>query len=845
MTDNLTRREFLRNSGLAATAGFIPDLPFVFSPDGEAGLDVLSPETSDHLAAIAVNDRTAKITAATFAGSVGLVAGTKLEFENTFPFVSVAEAYRLHKMRDVLPEEYEEEVEELRSSLYLVPPLVALAEVGSSIKGDISALLYDEVTQFHRRKVSEKLAMDDLKAKTHEVQDLRELDVNEISEKLRQYKDEVVSIIASNAALSSVLAPLATTYASSGAAKDAFPVLISALTKAYHASSILERKRNNIELTEEEEAMILQEALDKATLKVSGPKPEDRKYKVPQPDKSYSALSLAQSSNLAGMALWGDPPMLASLMINKDAIEHFSDSLEGFGYSQLASLAGNMYWLKSLNLDYSPANMGFYMKEYGSYFVETTKRIKNTLAKRKYRDTGLFGNRIQMEMLASRLNQVGHGEVTQRTVNSLQESLHKIHDIPRIIEFDIESFLAAKGIGLQDFIQKAFVKAGLANMPEEVDFSIYETRQEAFNAIQEIYQDPVRRSEVLAQYDQYLAEQNKQRLQQTFLDLLKCKPADAEALNELSSITKEIFGDERDPEHILKEAEEAFGEMDSLGAEASEEAKAKFMKRLSVLGRIGPTELKVVYNAARQEYERNGDQHGEEHKGRFGLNSESWEVATALLDQLPAVPALIRVCKGFLRDQFGISIDHGVEGEKITPELAEKMMPVILELTAFISSSADNVAAYLFGKKMLEFIFNEAYASDEVAIDEVLEKYPSLRKFINKSALFTAVAAGSLSKIGNGANFLMKKISAELQGREIKTKFEEVDMIGSVANVYSHVQTQAIILFMNTEYHVLKNTGRLTKTASQIDNDEDDEDHSEETFYDRWRRYDQARKAAA
>lgn len=114
------------------------------------------------------------------------------------------------------------------------------------------------------------------------------------------------------------------------------------------------------------------------------------------------------------------------------------------------------------------------------------------------------------------------------------------------------------------------------------------------------------------------------------------------------------------------------------------------------------------------------------------------------------------------------------------------MVALTLGATAVISSVADNVAAYLFGKKVMEGIFEKAYGPD-------FKKDFLLKQYANNAPLLAAIIGGSATKVGNGANFLIKKVEAKLEGNEIKVEQRRIGLGESVVNPYSDVQVGAVI----------------------------------------------------
>lgn len=124
------------------------------------------------------------------------------------------------------------------------------------------------------------------------------------------------------------------------------------------------------------------------------------------------------------------------------------------------------------------------------------------------------------------------------------------------------------------------------------------------------------------------------------------------------------------------------------------------------------------------------------------LSHSAKEVLWALLTQIPAVPSAARVAAKVIPLAAGVK-----EGEVPTASQLKTIITLTLILEAILSATADNVAAYLFGEKVLMDFFKSTYGAD------LFSKSPESLDQIAVASLKIAENAGNLTKVGNGPNF--------------------------------------------------------------------------------------------
>jgi len=188
--------------------------------------------------------------------------------------------------------------------------------------------------------------------------------------------------------------------------------------------------------------------------------------------------------------------------------------------------------------------------------------------------------------------------------------------------------------------------------------------------------------------------------------------------------------------------------------------------------------------AAREEVKRMIEnfmhQRNSAHEGHNGASHAAKDVRNALFTQLFAVGSLQTITKKIL----------GLDDPALvmTPQKVQVLIGAVLGSVAAVSSIADNVAAMLFGIDVLEKVSQKAVGNT------VYEANPEIGSTARRWAFLMSVLAGSLSKIGNGANMAIELLEAILRNDEsdVLNIINEHNRLGrSFANVYSVVQVLA------------------------------------------------------
>lgn len=190
---------------------------------------------------------------------------------------------------------------------------------------------------------------------------------------------------------------------------------------------------------------------------------------------------------------------------------------------------------------------------------------------------------------------------------------------------------------------------------------------------------------------------------------------------------------------------------------------------LDALSQGGKDTVLAGLTKAYEQLEEAGPEEGE---------SPAIEQLKALLTQLPAVPSLVQTAQSAISQAT-----ESMQGS--TADKIRSIAHMVLLSEAFLSSCADNVAAMLYARNVLDKALAQTFGKDNWQ-----EEYPQLDLCIRLATLMTAVWGGAHSRIGNGSNFIIqgKKGTIDTKGK-ISLENDAVNLGTSFANPYSFLQT--------------------------------------------------------
>jgi|GEM_PF-3767719 len=172
------------------------------------------------------------------------------------------------------------------------------------------------------------------------------------------------------------------------------------------------------------------------------------------------------------------------------------------------------------------------------------------------------------------------------------------------------------------------------------------------------------------------------------------------------------------------------------------------------------------------------------------LSHNAVEVDGALLTQIPAVPSLQTLANLFLPKFIS---DKSVKD--MSDKEFEKLILATYSTIMVMSGFADNVAAFLFGYSTIPKFFEQRYGKDYKKL------FPNLDADISIAALKISEAGGSISQVGNGANFSLnyREVEYELGTNKfiIKKKKLKLGETTAATNPYAALGNVTTLYLMN------------------------------------------------
>lgn len=790
----MTRRGFLRFSGLAIGSLLlspIPDVkpPITFEPRPNSHIQhhqmldasqQIPTEKQGHTEskstlAELVDTATAVPIAGLFASYVGMAAAEKTTFnERTAGSMLLAEAARLLVRSTVDSEGASEEGKEIVKSIAIASFLSLLAEIASRTRVSVESLLQKNHVV---RDAVKALALEDVHEGQHELPAFKELSLEECEQKLEDYKEEVLRLNGGNAAITMLLAPLATTYASASASADIMPPMLRALTKAYSAQEIIEHKKAGEDFDEQN---IREQSLKKALKQINGP-------------WGYLNMNLALAANTSGMGIIGDPPLFFSLARHPKVFsglggfgaaltDHMVLSAEGLTYSTFANMAMNREWLKRTGLFQMDVKTHAHIgAEYMKHFRNGLQALLSSPFNSKIRDVMWFGTQEYSRQLTELLSEFEHTE----DGSQIQEIKGLLKSIPHpIVEFNVNDFVRDFVSSVQKLSQNAttFLDKLLAQtqnpaVQKAAEELIVPEDTEPLAFIQAVPNKKERQSQIERLHAQKVKERT-QELSHVLHDILTNGRDTTHTSSQIQSIRNFIRPVDS---HVMSMFEDLIETPDSVSIERLHELE-------QLVGTLGPSDVQTAVTTMLDTYRGIKLRESEERSAFFGPVAK--DVMFALFTQLPAVPSLARLA-GVTLDAFvGLDTPHE-EQEKIPEWKIDAATGVVLSVTGGESGVADNAAAYLFGATGLQDFYEKVYKS--------FPDNPSLQAYANNAPLFMAITGGSLTKIGNGPNFQLEEIQADLQGNVIDISHKPLTLLRSAKNPYAGFQNAVLLTYLTAQ----------------------------------------------
>lgn len=686
-----------------------------------------------------------------------------------------------------------EEANEIVHGLIPVPVLLALSDATTTnLKIDAEAIF---------KKVA------DNQEKVTSYRDIQRPGLGESIEvwqtHLEKVNQDITDKVAQITAICSVFAPLGTTYTSSALANTLKKEVLRMLYEQSYAQEVIQRHRSDeyqaaiasasgLIDADGELAVILKSQVHKAAAK--------RADELFNGHGGFSNLMLTLSSNIQGTWVLGDPPEIyyAINHATKRPIRVAKAEAVGLANAQFFTLGLTSWWLKKAGIQ----KKGNYIKNYGSGVVKSLRSIgelvDGDVRSVSFNEGGKFIGELEKALT----------QKAEQNDKKAQEVLEVLRKIPKAkLQFPIAKYIFDKWRKLQEWLGRV----PDVDASDEIFESMDEFVKDPFmDRLQDAYKEKLEASNgkidsktfkgmesVLKEVGRKIQDAKAEKLAELLEGMMIEGPSelDKKALEEMRKLVDERRKEPIDPEiqaradHMLNMLTELEQELDGYTSEKradrikmaldemaaandandNEQKEDKASRKENVfkifnvpdkktlkdaLGKItqipegeedavvGTEKVGVVgedVEAARRETKT---QH---HIPFLGLSHSAEEVLFALLTQIPSVPALSRVAGKLIPMLVGVK-----SGEKPSQNQLKLVISITLAITALISAFADNVAAYMFGEKVLSDFFKRAYG------ENILEERPEILDNISIATLKVAENAGSLSKIGNGPNFSQK-----------------------------------------------------------------------------------------
>lgn len=765
LLEPMTRREFIKGATTTLLgAAFLPSLGI--SPGIPKDLLTIKPEQIDPSETEARNHLstpdliTSSLTASEFGILIGGIVKGQWNFgPGTVIAMTAGEAARLVILSMTDPEIANHEIQEHLSSYPLVFGLAVLAETASHIKVSNDQIFNNSEVV---REITKEFGIGE-EDNSNTLQESENLEVWE--NHLKEISSRLTTTVARNAALTTTLAPLGTTYSSSAIANSNFEVILTTLVELNYAKRVVEIKKK----AESRGDIFVFEGNDIEKLKK-----EAKKQSIDQMNgkDGYIHLNLALASNTNGNALIGDPPFLYFLKNHPDFF--LKASAFGLAASEITTIAMNYYWLARVGGGIEAASFlpQFIQNEY-----KTLQTLSSSVKNGALRDVSFCGGREAAKALTRKLeslqeNQTNEDkqEFAKQSINTINQLLHSIPE--PALYLDVKGIIKQKSGILAGYLKGEkidTISRQLSGMPlEEFLTSI---KSKGGSSIQKPRHPKEFRNSVNTLHSSAVDQQTS-HLTALFELLLSEKEGDLpnleEIFHQLTAIpistdlpTKEFYYDLVNglTSHDIEKLKD--NDLQNLS-----EAAAKVY---SLLGTVGAEQVKKALEDSLLLAEGQES----EHQDKSLLGHQAKDVLYALLSQIPAVPSLVKMATLILPKLAGVNTKEGP-----TKIQLETMTNSTLITIAVISGVADNVAAYLFGEQVLTNMYKEFYGED------VFDKHPELFEVLTMSALYMAVEGGSLSKAGNGPNFMLSRFDDE--GNQV-----DMNLGSTLFNAYSWVQNAA------------------------------------------------------
>lgn len=650
------------------------------------------------------------------------------------------------------------EIHEIEGGLLPMPLLVALSDATTTELKVDAPLIFEAVKDSLEAPVEyENIVRPEFPA-----------NISEWEKHLQQVNIDITRKTAQIAAITSVMAPLGTTYTSSALANDLKEEILRMLYEQSLALGVLDKKRAEGEKPGDEDSKVLWLEETKEEVRQDAYKRADDLFNG---SMGYSKLMFTLAANTQGSWGLGDPPEIyfAIDYMHEPATllkAHAVGALNSEAYTILL----NAMWLQKVGA-LSPQGLG----EFLSAQKTTVAAIARSVSDKDLRSTSFNGNERHVQGVLAALN-----DKTDPS-GKLRELLKNLPK-PRI-RFSLKDYLAKKA-GILSGKTKRMEQIASSVIAAPEDFACSGVFSELVDAFNSGNRKEARK--MIGAIEARLQETKAVDLSVLFEGLMDEEVAANEGGGKEGETPAEApKAGKTHTERIMDEVSHVLAGMDDNTRKGRVEDALEILGIGYVTGETGekPDKRKYgaeVYDALKRADEKTiakaisqftsveghedivpgmdddaalgedvakAREHaaGKEHAPSF-LSHSAKEVLWALLTQIPSVPAISRLA------DISIPAINGVkENETPTPAQLKCIVATLLPIEAGMSGVADNVAAYMFAKIVMMGFFERTFGQD------VFKEFPALRGNIGIIAKMIAEQAGSLTKVGNGPNFSQEK----------------------------------------------------------------------------------------
>ena len=568
------------------------------------------------------------------------------------------------------------------------------------------------------------------------------MDVADWEKHLEKVETDLSTKVAQISAITSVLAPMGTTYTSSSLSNDLKADVMRILYEQAFSRRVIQIKKE-----QGSDAIIHADEVQQAAANDADTMMNGR--------FGFSKLMFALAANTQGSWGLGDPPEIYFAMNHADDLATLAAG-HGLGAvnSEFYTLLLNAIWLKKAGILEPGAALDLFKFQW-----QTTKSIAGSLLNSDLRSVSFGNGKKQAAEVIEALNDKTDPE------GKLRRALQAIP----AARLQFGGYLAHKRRQTEELLNGRLGNLDLSNILEVIDHDYsgieHLTTEDLAEVVAKFTKGKnVNETKVLLLLEKVAQTSGAQKI----ASLLEAaannneeysEDDDTEVLSDPAKVTEysqiftrlnEMVNDTKHPDRIG----EALAEMKTSDDERyqriatilSSYDEGTIQEAVRFLTRIEKGEDAIPGHETVDAGAEVSEAMSHAHEEHGFLSESAHEVLWALSTQIPSVPGLARFAEIMILKLAGVKA-----GEAPTLEQLNKIIFTMLPIEAGMSAVADNVAAYLFAEKTLLNFFKSTYGED------IFERFPKAQRIIAVTTKLLAEQAGSLTQVGNGPNFSQER----------------------------------------------------------------------------------------